>query len=80
MVTPYIVIGKGALIVINESSTEYAPPQPEIDTPPTRRTAGAPLHAPFEQLVYVDAQTLLIAPQLLKSIKRLTHEPNGCRT
>jgi len=77
---PYIDIAKGTDTPTNASSTLTVPPHPDTATPPMSCTAGAPLQAPLEQLVNVDEQTRLIEPQLLKSMSRLTQEPDGCRT
>lgn len=68
------------VMVTNASSTFTVPSHPGTVPAPANVTAGAPLHAPYEQLMKLDGQTLLIAPQLLKSMSRLTHEPDGCRT
>lgn len=77
---PYIDTTKGTDTVTNESSTLNCPPHPGTATPPVSCTAGAPLQAPLEQLTNDEEHTKLIAPQLLKSINKLTHEPDGCRT
>ena len=54
---PYIDTAKGVATAKYASSVLYWPPQPGTATPPVSCTAGAPLQAPFEQLVYVDEHT-----------------------
>ena len=54
---PYMDIANGKVTPTKASSTLIVPPEPETATPPINWTAGAPLQAPFEQLVYVDEQT-----------------------